>query len=453
MRMSQIPDLDWIGAPDGLQAPMLVEALAAHLDRATWSGTRDTACRVPAMAPDRLTTFGATRTLLDEIHLHWRWPEEAQREHADLLAMMAAALAGDEEAAAQVIALLRRRVERICAGADEVQRIAYRLRLRLAVDGWSGLAGGMFQPHAKGEEPALAPAPIEARRSVCDEILLSGDPQMDQRLRAVRRLHIGVRLLPAPDPDALAARLAAEMPQAATVIHWVRDRLVLRRYAGQKAFHLPPLLLHGPPGCGKSHLARRLLELAGVPHHLLSVAGSSDVRMLLGTARGWSTAQASLPALTMARQDAANPGLIVDEIDKAVEHSHNGSWTQALLGYLEPETARGMLDEFLGVEVDARHITWILTANDVRRLPAPLRSRLTCFELAPPDPVVLPRVIMRLLEGIAAELGTTAAMLPPIAPERLELARREYRRHPCLRRLRTLLQALLSDGLQARVLH
>ncbi|WP_181378310.1 AAA family ATPase [Teichococcus aestuarii] len=452
--MPRTLDLDWIGPPDGLQPATLIAALTMHLETASPRRQRGVAIpgRLPSAEPAR--TAAAARSLLEEIHRDWRWPKAVQREHADLLVMMAAALAGDAEAAVETSALLQRRAERLSTAADGTHCTALRLRLRMAQAAWRRYV--LSTQASQSERLALPvdlPSPAIPRRSLCAEIPLTGDPQMDQRLRALQPLYQGVRLLPAPDPAALAARMEAEMPQAAPVIRWMHDTLALRRYAGQASFHLPPLLLHGPPGCGKSHLARRLLELAGIPHHLLSVAGSSDVRLLLGTARGWASAQASLPALLMARQDAANPGLVIDEIDKAVEHSQHGAWTQALLGFLEPETARGTLDEFLGVEVDTRHITWILTANDISRIPAPLRSRLACFAVAPPTEDMLPTTIRQLLEGIARDLETTVAMLPPIAPERLELARQHYKQHRCLRQLRALLQALLSEGLRMRVLH
>src|SRR3546814_11893923 len=100
-----------------------------------------------------------------------------------------------------------------------------------------------------------------------------------------------------------------------------------------------PCLVVGPPGCGKTRLARRIGQLTGTGSNLLSVGGSSDNRMLQGTARGWSTAEPSFPLLAIMRSEIANPLLIVDEIDKAVATSHNGSVANTLLGMLAPETA------------------------------------------------------------------------------------------------------------------
>src|SRR3546814_19525014 len=85
-----------------------------------------------------------------------------------------------------------------------------------------------------------------------------------------------------------------------------------------------PCLVVGPPGCGKTRLARRIGQFTGTGSNLLSVGGSSDNRMLQGTARGWSSAEPSFPLLAIMRTEIANPLLIVDEIDKRSEERRVG---------------------------------------------------------------------------------------------------------------------------------
>lgn len=65
-----------------------------------------------------------------------------------------------------------------------------------------------------------------------------------------------------------------------------------------------------------------------------------------------------------------------------------------------------MLDEFLGLKVDTSRITWVFTANDISRLPALLRSRLTCFALKPPTEDMLLEIVAKLLGGIARQLAS-----------------------------------------------
>src|SRR3546814_17372291 len=100
-----------------------------------------------------------------------------------------------------------------------------------------------------------------------------------------------------------------------------------------------PFLLVGPPGCGETRLARRIGQFTGAGSNLLSVGGSSDNRMLQGTARGWRSADPSFPLLAIMRTEIANPLLIVDEIDKAAVGSNHGSVANPIPGILENEPA------------------------------------------------------------------------------------------------------------------
>ena len=157
--------------------------------------------------------------------------------------------------------------------------------------------------------------------------------------------------------------------------HYVADHLMLARRLGRSWFHLPPLLITGPAGAGKSRWARRLAQLSGTSSTMISAAGSSDNKQLASASRTWSTGRPCLPVTLMAQDSCPNPIIVVDEIDKVSESRHNGHFCDTLLVMAEPETSRRHFDEYLLTAADLSAVTWVLLANTAAGVPALLRSR------------------------------------------------------------------------------
>jgi ATP-dependent Lon protease len=148
--------------------------------------------------------------------------------------------------------------------------------------------------------------------------------------------------------------------------------LLGRARLGALSFRLPPTLLVGVPGCGKSRLALRFAELMDVPVLNVSLAGAHDAKILNGTSRGWGGGRPSTLATFLAVRRSASALVILDELDKARAGSRNDSDAQSyLLGLLEPQTARAHLDCFLKVECDYSEVSWLATANRLSAIDAP----------------------------------------------------------------------------------
>jgi len=178
--------------------------------------------------------------------------------------------------------------------------------------------------------------------------------------------------------------LSHEYPWATDLISEIDRHLTLGVSADQPHLTLPPMLIVGPPGVGKTRFARRLSELTSVPHAIVNAAGATDNRDFSGTARGWASAHPSRVVEFMIDADCANPIVIVDEIDKFAGGPRNGNIPQTLLAMLAPETCGRFRDEGLNVEIDLSHVNWILTANDTRNLDWPLLTRLKTVTLPLP---------------------------------------------------------------------
>jgi len=164
------------------------------------------------------------------------------------------------------------------------------------------------------------------------------------------------------------------------------------------------MLLVGSPGCGKSHYARRLAEFAGVPLRRIDVGSGSSGFRVGGVERGWGSATPSVPVETLLATRVANPLMLVDEIDKSgVVYSDRGMSTSiatSLLEVLDPGTAAHYECPVHRVRIDVSNISWILTANDLRGVPAPLQDR--CRVIHVPEPG-LPD-LLRLYDRMTADI-------------------------------------------------
>lgn len=236
-----------------------------------------------------------------------------------------------------------------------------------------------------------------------DRIRRRASALADRRLRASGMAHLGrdaretlaglkqgvrmVRLASEHHADEIAAALHEEMPwmSRASEIAWNAMGKSVRE--GAPAVRFPPLLLDGPPGIGKSHWSRRLAELIGMPSELIDAANEPAGFAVAGSQRGWATAQPGRPVELILRERVGNPVIVIDEVDKIGDvRSDRGfsfALSNALLPLLEPLSARTWNCPYYRVRFDMRWISWILTSNNRRAVPAPLLSRCRVLDIPP----------------------------------------------------------------------
>ena len=213
----------------------------------------------------------------------------------------------------------------------------------------------------------------------------------------------GMRSLPDANRAAKqVAALADRFENLAEPIEYLSMMLALAARQPAKEFRIPPLLLLGPPGIGKTYFAQSLAEALGkdVPWRRFSAGQAQSGFQLAGVDSGWSNTSPGLVFDMLVSSSWATGILVIDEVDKlGRDQSHPVLPT--ILDLLADTTAASFEDQSLHLKFDASRLLVIATANEGDRIDSALQSRMQTYEVPMPGVEQRRRIVEAEWAGMA----------------------------------------------------
>lgn len=206
--------------------------------------------------------------------------------------------------------------------------------------------------------------------------------------------------------------LEEKFPNMAAVVSFIRKRALAMDPS--KPFTLPPIVICGPNGIGKTEFVRTFAERVGTIFRVVSCSQNPNGALAMsGSDKQWRNAKQGLLSKTL--EQTASPIFFLDELDKSPQHGANlvPPLTDFLLDAWETSSAKNMIDEYIGHErtFDATRVLWFASVNTTKTLPLAVRSRAVFFNVTQPGKNEMRNIANNILQKVLADLGRTNVRL------------------------------------------
>lgn len=226
-----------------------------------------------------------------------------------------------------------------------------------------------------------------------------------------------------PAPDTLSRTLKSAFPNFAEVVDFIACYVGLAKVNGK--LRLPPILLEGPAGIGKTAFASALARLLDTGYIEVHMENEQNNATLAGASEYWGNSQTGVIFDVLVFGKSCNPLVVVDEVDKAAKRNDYNP-IAPLYQLLERETAKRFHDLALrSVGIDASYVMWIMTANDVSSVDQPILSRMKRFDIKPPTPDQAERIAKKIYVNVL-ERNEWTALFSANLPKQVAKALSEY---------------------------
>lgn len=194
--------------------------------------------------------------------------------------------------------------------------------------------------------------------------------------------------------------LESRFPHFKEVLDFIKSSLYLASCgSGPGVVRVPPILLRGDPGAGKSYFAEELAKALSAPYVERDLSVTSEAFVLVGQDSTWKNSKPGLVFDALVGGQFANPVICLNEVDKVKVTGFQNSPMSALYGLLEPSSAKCFKDEFVPVPLDASRVVWIMTAND-GEIPEPILSRVEVFDIPEPTREQMQQIAKSIWKGV-----------------------------------------------------
>ncbi len=212
--------------------------------------------------------------------------------------------------------------------------------------------------------------------------------------------------------------LQADFPNFAEVIEFISHQMALAARK-QRVFALPPMLLIGPPGIGKTEFLLTLATAVQSVLEVIDIASAQTGTALTGSEAYWSNSQPGQLFNLLVLGEVANPIVLLDEIDKArKDQAYNP--LAALHQLLEPRQAKCFKDLSVpAITLDASQVIWVASGNVLEGLEKPILDRFVPFQIERPSEAQMRVIAQNQYRKILAHHDQSAQFEPQLAEDSL----------------------------------
>lgn len=208
-------------------------------------------------------------------------------------------------------------------------------------------------------------------------------------------------------------KLRDNFPNFEEFITAIEDYSILNQL-GDNHFYIPPSLLVGDPGIGKTFFLSELSDTIGIENKMIHMETISASWLLVGASSQWKDAKPGIIYDNIIKSKYANNIFILDELDKMMKSNYPVD--NCLLQLFEKHTAKEFKDEYIPLKLDISKIIWLATANTLSTISDPILSRLQTYKIANPNFNERKKLAQNIYNHMLAE-NTWGSHFNPIIPD------------------------------------